>query len=88
MQLINTVNPTIYLAIELGTQAAHRALALCRNGGTSRRCRNPPRERSSRVGQELSVAILPTTIRHAAATKRRNGLRAALVLVPGRLPVR
>jgi len=23
-----------------GTQAAHRALALCRNGGTSRRCRN------------------------------------------------
>src|SRR5215471_3624236 len=47
-----------------GTQAAHRALALCRNGGTSRRCRNPPRERSSRIKeQELSVAILPTTIR-------------------------
>src|SRR5262249_54497254 len=41
-----------------GTQAAHRALALCRNGDTSRRCRNPPRERSSRVKeQELSVAI-------------------------------
>src|SRR5262245_49315132 len=46
-----------------GTQAAHRALALCRNGGTSRRCRNPPRERNSRVKeQELSVAILPTTM--------------------------
>jgi hypothetical protein len=30
----------------LGTQAAHRALALRRNRGSSRRCRNPDRERS------------------------------------------
>ena len=38
-----------------GTQAAHRALALCRNGGTSRRCRNPARERSSRVKEQEFV---------------------------------
>ncbi len=42
-----------------GTQAAHRALALRRNRRSSRRCRDPGRERSRDVAeQELSPATI------------------------------
>lgn len=64
-----------------GTQAAHRALALCRNGGSSPWCRNPDRELSGRVKeQELSAAILPTAIR---GTRPFSSLEAQYLRVSG-----
>ena len=64
--------------VALGTQAAHRALALRRNRGSSRRCRNPDREHSDCI--EIADGTSPTAVR---GTRPFSSLEAQHLRVSG-----